>query len=214
LCAELMCGNKLFPLRNFQEYMFETATHRLEGKLEILRKSSAGMMLRLIADPAGISLWSLIHETSHLRCVDPRDKAYAILKIAQTGSHGMEADYTITVPVLLNRILENMHDTAPPVSLEEVAEQCTGLESLFGEPLDSMFVTKEPLAFDRHTNPIRQLAKQAGSPDLKLQWLLSAWCFFCSHKHILELVFPPQKSAQTDVNGIMTRIRNDRAPYG
>jgi hypothetical protein len=197
LCAELMCGAKFFPLGDFQDYMFETATRRLEEKLEVLRKSSAGMMLGLTADPAGASLWSLIHETSHLRCVDPRDKAYAILKIAQTGSHKIEADYTITVPVLLNQILENMHDTAPPASLDEVAEQCMELERLFGEPLNSMFVTEDALGFSRYMNPIRQLAKQKGSPDLKLQWLLSAWCFFYSHKYIQQLVFPPQTSAQS-----------------
>jgi hypothetical protein len=54
--AELMCGNRLTPLRLFQEHLFAPAAHRSEDKFDILRKSSAGMILRLIGRPAESSL--------------------------------------------------------------------------------------------------------------------------------------------------------------
>jgi hypothetical protein len=37
--AVLFCGHKLVPLRNFQEYMFDTAAPRLEDKFGVLRKA-------------------------------------------------------------------------------------------------------------------------------------------------------------------------------
>jgi hypothetical protein len=190
LFAQLMCGNKLFSLRDFQYYMFNTATHRLEEKLEILRRSSAGMMLRLIEDPAKTSLWSLIKETGHLHCVDPRDKAYAVLNIAQTGRQQIAADYTISTPVLLNRILKNMHDMVIPTSLHEAAEQCMELERLFREPPNSIFRTEGQVAFSRNINPLKELASYNLTPEFRLQLLLGAWCDFYSHKHISRLVLP------------------------
>lgn len=66
-----------------------------------------------------------LHEleaSAHLRCIDPRDKAYAIHNIAWYGNHGIQADYTITIPVLLNKILANAWDSEPPGSLRHVAE--------------------------------------------------------------------------------------------
>ncbi|KAM0695998.1 hypothetical protein Q7P36_004481 [Cladosporium allicinum] len=198
LCAQLMCGNKLFSLRDFQDYMFDTAAHRLEEKLDILRKSSAGMMLRLIEDPAKTSLWSLIKETSHLRCIDPRDKAYAVLNIAQIGREEMAADYTILTPVLLNQILKNMHYICKPETLHEVAEQCMELERLFREPPNSIFQTEGSVAFSRSINPLKELASYNLLPDFRLQHLLAAWCDFYSHRHINQLVLP------------LSRTRSDR----
>jgi hypothetical protein len=131
----------------------------------------------------------LIQKTSHLRCVDPRDKAYAILNIAQTGKKGIEADYTITVPVLLNRILRDMYYTTPPVSLEKVAEQCTELERVFGEPPNSIFQTEGPVMFDRNINPLEKLASHNGRQDFRLKRQLSAWCEFHSHNRMQHLVW-------------------------
>jgi hypothetical protein len=195
-----MCGNKLFSLRDFQDYMFEKAARRLEEKLEIIRKTSAGMMLRLIEDPAKTSLWSLIKETSHLHCVDPRDKAYAVLNIAQTGSQGMAADYTVTLPVLLNRILRTMHDSLPqsPQTLLQVAKQCAELERTFGEPVNSMFTTNGSMDSYPHGSPLEQLARQGCHPDLRVQQQMSEWCDFYSHFRVRGLVIPDLRRCQSD----------------
>jgi hypothetical protein len=196
----LMCGNKLVPLRDFQEYLFDTAAHRLEDKLETLRGSSAGKMLSLVREPAKTSLWSLIQKTRHLRCTDPRDKAYAIHNIARTDHHvhlRIQADYTVTVPVLLNRILENACATEPPTSLRKAAKLCMEIERLFGQPLNSIFVIKDLVQFSQHMSPLEQLSSGGKHPDLRLQELLSAWCHSYSQFLILQLVYPPRKQRGT-----------------
>jgi len=194
--AKLMCGHRLVPLQDLQKYLFDTVAPRLEDKVQALRESSAGKMLQLVADSAMTSLWSLIQKTSHLRCVDPRDKAYAVLNIARRGSRrGIEADYTITVRVLLNRILKNMHRMTPPGSLREVAEQCMELERLFGEPRNSMFVTQSGhVAYTQHKNPLEELEDH---PDFKLQQLLNEWCVVYTHQPVRQLVSPRPRLSVT-----------------
>ena len=208
----LMCGGRLISLQNFQEHLFHKPGSRYEDKFEILRESSAGKMLKMKHHHAENSLWSLIQKTSHLRCVDPRDKAYAVLSLARFEEEEIEADYTVTVPVLLNRVLETMHDsTSPeyPRSLRQVARQCTELERLFGEPLNSMFVTKGPTEYSQRISPLEQLARQGQSPDLQLQQRLSEWSDFYSHNVVRRLVVPPRISRAT---GASTERRGNRYP--
>ena len=192
--TKLMCGNRLVPLRIFHDYLFDLSVHRLEDKFEVLRKSSAGMMLRLVQSGTRSSLWSSIRETSHLRCFDPRDKAYAVLSIVLTSKYAIRADYTITIPVLLNRILENSCNETPPKSLRQVAKQCMELERLFGEPMNSIFVIDDLVRYSRHGEVIYHsespLAQLAGLWDLKLQQLLTEWCTIYSHRSIQLLVAP------------------------
>jgi len=204
--AELMCGRKLVPLQNFQEYLFDTAAVRLDSKLEFLRQTSAGTMLDLTNDPAKTSLWSLIQKTGHLRCVDPRDKAYAILNTARTGKQGIKADYTVTVCALLNQILRNEHDIASPTSLHVVAMQCVELERLFGEPPNSIFgglpynMCEEPVKSmlatngskgeqSSHENFLSIHARRAPkSHKVLIAQCLGEWCIFYSHTAIAALV--------------------------
>jgi hypothetical protein len=210
VCAELMCGSRLVSLQTFQEFLFHTAGTRCEDKFEILRESSAGKMLKMKDHHANVSLWSLIQKTSHLRCVDPRDKAYAVLSLARFEEEGIEADYTVTVPVLLNRVLETMHNSTSfeyPRSLRQVAKQCTELERLFGEPLNSMFVTEGIMEYSQHINPLEQLTRQGPRPDLQLQQRLSEWCDFYSHKGVRRLVVPPRTSTATEASTERLRKR-------
>jgi hypothetical protein len=186
-----MCGNSFVLLRDLHGYLFDAAPHRMEDQFDILRRSSAGQMLRLVLDPAKESLWSLIQKTAHLRCVDPRDRAYAMLSIAEDGKHGITPRYTIAVRVLLNRILNSMHGISSPESLHEVAKQCEELESLFGEPLNSMFVTEGPVQFSPDKNPLEQLEQitaQGNVPDPRFREWLSGWCKFYSHRLVQGLV--------------------------
>jgi hypothetical protein len=189
LRAEFMCGPRLVPLQKFQGYLFDAVSPRLKDKFEILRKSPAGKMLCLVQDPAKTSLLSLMQNTCHLRCVDPRDKAYAVLNIAKIEKQVIEADYTITVTVLLNRILKSMHDSSLPTSLHQVAEQCMEPERLFEEPPNSIFETESREAFSRDIYPLKELAATF-RPDFKLEQRLGAWCDFYSHADIHRLVFP------------------------
>jgi hypothetical protein len=200
--AELMCGNRLVPLRTFHDYLFDFSANRLEDKFEVLRKSSAGMMLKMTNNRSRGSLRSLIRKTSHLRCVDPRDKAYAVLSIARTWKQRIKipADYTITVPVLLNRILAEACIQYPPTNLHQAAKECMELERLFGEPTNSIFVIDDLVRFSQHKSPLAQLACDGKHPDLKLQQLLTTWCVAYSHSSIKQLVAPPRNSRGTTRN--------------
>jgi hypothetical protein len=183
--AELMCGNKLVPVRVFQEYLVDAAAPRLKDKIKILKLSSAGRMLRLVQSRTEPSLWSLMRKTRHLRCADPRDKAYAIHNMARPGKRRLEADYTISVPVLLNQILNNQHRIYPPEALEEVGRQCRELEALFHVPHNSMFeIEGRPPKPDRRKNPIEQFDARGGTDDPRLKRLLAEWCGFYSHKYV------------------------------
>jgi hypothetical protein len=168
-CAEFMCGPTLVPLQKFQGYLFDAVSSRLKDKFEILRKSPAGKMLCLVQDPAKTSLLSLMQNTCHLRCVDPRDKAYAVLNIAKIEKQVIEADYTITVTILLTRTLKSIHDSSMPTSLHRVAKQCMELERLFEEPPNSIFETESREAFSRDINPLRELAATL-RPDFNNDW--------------------------------------------
>jgi hypothetical protein len=77
----------------------------------------------------------MLDVTSHLRCVDARDKVYALPNAAGSCFRESEADYTITLPMLLNKILRNMHSINRPSDLDTVRNQCALLENLFEETL-------------------------------------------------------------------------------
>jgi hypothetical protein len=164
----LMCGETIVALRRFQAYLLETVALQSADGIDVLPESLAAKILKLAEDPASKSLVELIHETSHLCCTDPRDKVYAILNLVYTGKRGIEADYTITVPVLLNRILRNLHEMSPPRSLHHVAEQCVELERLFGEPLNSIIDSQGPSELSRHIDPLAKLASRAAPTGMKL----------------------------------------------
>jgi hypothetical protein len=168
---KLMCGKTIVALRGFQEFLLETLAIRSADKIDILRTSPAAKILKLVEDPAKISLLESIQETSHLLCTDPRDKAYAILNLVHTGKRGIEADYTITVPVLLNRIMRNTHEMSPPESLRQVVKQCLELEKLFKEPTHSIFDTEALSELNSGIDPLAKLASRAAPVDMKLPLL-------------------------------------------
>jgi hypothetical protein len=183
--AELMCGDLLVPVRVFREYLLNAAAHRLKDKIKILKRSSAGRMLRLVQSRTDPSLWTLMRRTRHLRCADLRDKAYATHNMARPGKQRLEADYTIAVPVLLNRILKYHHGVHPPLTLEEVGHQCTELEAPLRVPHNSMFeIEGRPWKSGRRKNPIEQFDAGGGTDDPRLKRFLAEWCAFYSHGYV------------------------------
>ena len=192
--AELMCGSRFVPLGTLRDYLLDPVAPRLADKSETLRESSAGNMLGLVKGIGfGLSqklvpISSLLRATNHLHCVDPRDKAYAVLNIAQTEKQGIRADYTITVPTLLNKILRNEPNVAIGLGLTDDltrwGRECEELERLFGEPPNSMFVTTGPVRFDPHVRPLVDLGVDCNPTNLKLLDSLSEWAEFYSHNRI------------------------------
>lgn len=88
-------------------------------------------MVQLTCGTLDTSLRSMLDATSHLLCTDTRDKVYGILNMVTSGHQGIEADYTLALPKLLNSVLRNMHECQRPAGLNEVADQCLDLERVF-----------------------------------------------------------------------------------
>jgi hypothetical protein len=70
--------------------------------------------------------------TSHLRCYDPRDNVYALLSIAKTGTTGINADYAMPLPQLMNLVLTDLHSSNPPRTVHDIAIRCNHLKLLMG----------------------------------------------------------------------------------
>jgi len=90
------------------------------------------MISGVAAQAAESTVWELSHATRHLRCADPRDKVYALLGVAQIF-RDFQADYGLPLANLMNQVLRIHHQSEPPQSMEEVAEQCDFLGLVFGD---------------------------------------------------------------------------------
>lgn len=97
-----------------------------------VRQSAVTSMLRLCSQRMPTSLWMLLQVTSHLHCYEPRDKVYALLSIAKTGALGIDADYAMPLPQLMNLVLSNLHLSNPPWTVHQIAIQCKRLKSMMG----------------------------------------------------------------------------------
>lgn len=139
----LMCGETLLPWSKFEAFMLHARANgrapRLKDKVDALVNSPAGAMVELTLKSLDTSLWALLLATKHLRCALAHDKVYALLSVADSGHEHISADYTTSIPLLLNRILRNMHTISPPKEFAQVATQCKTLEKMFGVPANTIF---------------------------------------------------------------------------
>jgi hypothetical protein len=94
--------------------------------------SAAARMVRLCNQKTPTSLWLLLQLTQHLDCYDPHDKVYALLSIAESGHGGIDADYTVPLPELMNRVLSNYYSTSQPPCASDVAIRCARLKAMMG----------------------------------------------------------------------------------
>lgn len=162
--------------------------------MQALQNSSAGMMLKLTDAAMDQSLRAMLDSTRHLRCTDPRDKVYAILNVVRSGRLNIRANYTSTLPGLMNHVLRNMHIIKWPLTLHDVTKQCEDLENLFGVipgsiySIDSTEHEALPLCF----HPLSHLESKATD---RLDWLfrdnfdlklddVHKWCKHRYHRFI------------------------------
>ncbi|GAB7331617.1 hypothetical protein MBLNU13_g02987t1 [Cladosporium sp. NU13] len=137
--TNLLCGSEYVYFESLMGWLSGNEDERVGAKVQALRDSSAGRMLSLIHASMDSSLRAMLDSTSHLRCTDPRDRVYAILNAVSSGHQGIEADYTATLPDLMNHVLRNMHATEKPRSLLEVGMQCSALEAVLGMSPGSLY---------------------------------------------------------------------------
>ena len=133
----LMCGDEIVQFARLAEPLADTFPYGIDDEARpgvpgLMRHSAAARMVELCGQNTPTSLWILLQFTQHLNCYDPRDKVYALLSIAKSGADGIEADYTMSLPELMNRVLSNLHSTSPPTSAGDVAIRCTRLKAMMG----------------------------------------------------------------------------------
>ena len=140
----LMCGSKTAPWSHFHALMeyahARSGTSQLDDNTEVVATSPAMRMTNLNIESVDTVLWSLVQETTHLRCFDIRDKIYALLGVATRGHESIEPDYSMPVPSLLNILLHEIWSDLPPENLEEAAEGCAKIEDVFGVKRGTIFI--------------------------------------------------------------------------
>jgi len=204
----ILCGSQWVLLDSLESLMHDNHDERVKAKMQALRKSSAGEMLRLTHASMDRSLRAMLDSTSHLRCTDPRDKVYAILNVVSSGHQDIEANYTRTLPNLVNRILRNMHASKKPQSLMDVSWQCSLLGTVF-DMSESLIYTTEAEAPTECLYPVLVLSfvnlwrgrtlcaetmenyRRSTLPFDKIDLVLQdvgSWCKHHNHQEIARLV--------------------------
>jgi hypothetical protein len=152
----LMCGDEVIlfaelagplndPVPEFPEYQV-----RSRGTL---RHSAAARMVQLCGQNTPTSLWLLLQLTQHLHCYDSRDKVYALLSMAKSGRDGIDADYIMPLPELMNRILRNLYSTSQPPCASDVAVRCARLKAMMGLEPGFPWGASDYLAAERLAHP-------------------------------------------------------------
>jgi ankyrin repeat protein len=140
----LMCGSKTASWYQFESLLqyahARSGIPQLDDNTEAVMNSPAMRIMNLNLKSVDTALWSLIQETTHLRCFDLKDKIYALLGVATKGHGTIEPDYTIGMPTLPNKLLREIRSESPPETLEEAVEGCAKIEDVLGVERGTMFI--------------------------------------------------------------------------
>ncbi|GAB7322914.1 hypothetical protein MBLNU13_g05456t1 [Cladosporium sp. NU13] len=191
----LMYGSQLIPWQAFETRLSgltfdSTGDHALRNPFaRSIRDSPASHMVNTVTRKrTGNSLWYLIQDTKHLCCQDPRDRVYALLSVANVGHEGIEADYDMTIPALLNRVLHNQHKHSPPTDIKQVFAQCTTLENIFGLRRNAMnTLSKRGAPIPPSLQLDLDILKGTPGNDRNYYGYLR-WAISYDHTHVIEVL--------------------------
>lgn len=158
LAAEtrFLCGEAEVSGTKFQQFLRAAQTAILDHQnglskvkprfrltfehMDIVQCSALKIILQ-IKQPrdVSVSLWDLMDQTSHLTCADPRDKVFALLGVARSGQEQISPDYSVTLPALLNSVLQRRYAIEPPRNVEEVEQECQKLAAMAGTDMLTVF---------------------------------------------------------------------------
>ena len=147
----LMCGDEVIRFAELAESLTNLSGYRQTrgGFSTLVIHSAAARMVRLCDQKAPTSLWLLLQLTQHLDCYDPHDKVYALLSIAESGHGDIDADYTVPLSELMNRVLSNLYSRSRIPSAGEAAIRCARLKAMMGLEPDFPWGADEYLATER-----------------------------------------------------------------
>lgn len=160
------------------------------------------------------SSWHLIQDTKHLCCYDPRDRVYALLSVTGIGHEGIEADYDMPVPTLLNRVLHNQYERCPPVDIKQVFAQCTTLESMFGLRRNGMNASSKcerDAAVPRSLQLDLDILKNTPGNNRNYYGYLR-WAISYNHTHVIEVLRKAWRQ-QSFLGSRVEPINNFRGRY-
>ena len=191
--TDLLCGSYCVNLESLESLLFHNNADQCVGAIiRASQDSPAAKMLSSTNASSKASLRAMLDATSHLLCSDPRDKVYAILNVASTGSQDIDADYTITLADVANRVLRNMHTIQEPSSLQDIHEQCESLEKVFRMHPGSIYATGTkalascssplPLLQDRPIWTLTETRLDAVFENLR------AWCEYHNHQVLARML--------------------------
>lgn len=205
----LMCGSKMIGWDRFEKFLLfaEQAleTHRLDNRVEVIKSSPAMQMAKLRSQPADATLWTLIQRTTHLRCADIRDRAYALLGVINEAQDKTRVeifpDYDIPIPAFLNSVLKKVSDTLPPRDLREAQQRCEEVERTLAVQPGTIYVMqdKQGLYEDIKDLDMQSCRLRPKSSSMSLWWahyyghfvvqklLLDSWSYeFWQSDHSLQ----------------------------
>jgi hypothetical protein len=145
---QLVCGTRTIAWDQFGQFLSLAETDlsarisRLSSFVNDSVDSPAMRTVKLNSKSVHTHLWSLIQATQHLRCVDTRNKAYALLGACTEGHENIKPDYAIPIPTLINKILHEIYKLYPPESLEEALARCDEVEDALAVPHGTTFIIR------------------------------------------------------------------------
>jgi hypothetical protein len=155
----LMCGGGIIQFRVLEEPLtlrYDPWSGQPEHEARstrLLKLSVAAKMVELSSKNIPTSLWLLLQLTQHLDCYDPRDRVYALLSMAKSGHDGIDADYTMPLPQLMNLVLRNSYSTSQAPSASAVAVRCARLRAMMGLEPEFPWGADDYFAAERLAHP-------------------------------------------------------------
>jgi hypothetical protein len=181
----LMCGSKSVSWNDYKKFM-QMVYECSDYATETIRHSPAMRMVNLTRQSQDTNLWELIQTTSDLRCSDPRDRVFAITGITTIGHEGIEPDYTLPIPTLLNQVLNRQWKLTRPESLSQVAEQCRVAEDIFGLRRDDAYSLHGQRGNGRPTTEAERSTYHLRPKDSPISlW----WALFYGHAAVEQLLW-------------------------
>lgn len=186
--AIVMCGHIVVPYESVESFLMLARTIRPRPRAaeRIEHAAFIGSPALLMAQekqalPYKTPLWDLISATQALRCAEPRDKVYALLGVASRGIEGINANYDLPIPDLLNQVLAQRHEEQPPDSLSEVEHQCRELGALFGD---------EYLLYSSvyEMSVLEDIERAIFSADIEESLITPRWAHHYGHHPVTEML--------------------------
>lgn len=209
--ARLMCGDKTVEWHQIDAAMgyADSGLDRVRhaNTIEAATSTPALKMARLRLQSVDTTLWSLVRLTSHLRCVDVRDKVYALLGVA-TGGHGsIEPDYTLPIPTLMNQLLREIYRLSPPSTFGEAVQRSEEVEDVLNVRRGTIFTI--PGQRGAYATPFETELRSCklGPPRTSVNlW----WTAFYGHQSVQELLLVSWKRCYFSADGSFYGHRPDR----